>query len=47
MQALSIPALRQGLIGPSLLGITGQTKQHSVQQGRIIPRIGFYVVEVI
>ncbi|HEX9414703.1 MAG TPA: transposase [Ktedonobacterales bacterium] len=47
IQALSIPALRQGLICPSMLGITVQTKQHSVQQVRIIPRSGFYVVEVI
>ena len=47
IQALSIPALRQGLICPSMLGITVQTKQQSVQQVRIIPRIGFYVVEVI
>jgi len=47
IQALSIPALRQGRSCPSRLGITVQTKQHSVQQVRIIPRSGFYVVEVI
>jgi putative transposase len=47
IQALSVPALRQGLICPSMLGITVQTKQRNVQQVRIIPRIGFYVVEVI
>jgi hypothetical protein len=45
-QALSIPALRQGLVCPKL-GIAVQTKQRCVQQVRIIPRIGFYVVEVI
>jgi len=47
MQALSIPALRQGLIVPSLLGITVKTRQHNIQQARIIPRDGCYVVEVI
>jgi putative transposase len=30
-----------------MLGITVQTKRQGVQQVRIIPRIGFYVVEVI
>jgi putative transposase len=47
MQALSLLALRAGLIVPSMLGITVRTKQHNVQQVRIIPRIGFYVVEVV
>jgi len=47
IQALSAPALRQGLIVPSMLGITIETQQHNVQQVRIIPRIGFYVVEVL
>jgi putative transposase len=47
IQALSVPALRQGLIAPSMLGITVHTKQQTVQQVRIIPRAGFYVVEVI
>jgi len=46
-QALSAPALRQGLIVPSMLSITVQTRQQTVQQVRIIPRIGFSVVEVI
>jgi putative transposase len=46
-QALSAPALRQGIIAPSMLTITVATRQTSVQQVRIIPRIGFYVVEVI
>jgi putative transposase len=48
-QALSVPALRQGLIVPTMLGIiipTRQQQQH-IQQVRIIPRIGLYVVEVI
>ena len=47
IQALSIPALRNGMVCPSMLGITVQTRQRNVQQVRIIPRIGFYVVEVI
>jgi putative transposase len=46
-QALSVPGLRQGLICPSMLGITVETKQQNIQQARIIPRIGFYVVEVV
>src|SRR5258708_5919842 len=47
IQALSLPALRAGRICPSMLGITVQTRQCTVQQVRIIPRSGFYVVEVI
>jgi putative transposase len=47
IQALSLPALRQGLIVPSMLGITVKTRQTNVQQVRAIPRKGFYVVEVI
>jgi putative transposase len=47
IQALSVPALRQGMIAPSMLGITAQTKQENIQQVRIVPRTGFYVVEVI
>src|SRR5262249_21461687 len=50
-QALSVPALWQGLIAPSMRGRTVQTKQQkvqqNVQQNRIIPRIGFYVVAVV
>jgi putative transposase len=46
-QALGVPALRQGVIAPSMLGITVQTKQANVQQVRIVPRPRFYVVEVI
>jgi putative transposase len=47
IQALSVPALRQSCICPSGLDITVQTRRSNVQQVRIIPRIGFYVVEVI
>jgi putative transposase len=46
-QALSAPALRQGVIVSSMLGIAVETQQQSTQQVRIIPRIGFYVVAVI
>lgn len=49
VQALSIPALRQEVIAPSMLGVTLRTRQQPqcIQQVRIIPRSGFYVVEVI
>ena len=47
IQALSAPALRQGVIAPSMLSITVRTRQQNIQQVRIIPRSGFYVVEVI
>jgi putative transposase len=47
IQALTIPALRQGLIVPSLLGITAQTKRQIVQQARIVPRRRQYVGEVV
>jgi putative transposase len=49
IQALSIPALRQGVICPSMLGIVVPTKQQRqhIQQVRIVPRKGFYVVEVV
>ena len=49
IQALSLPALRDGLICPSMLAITVQTRQqpHTIQQVRIVPRHGFYVVEVV
>lgn len=49
IQALSLPALREGRLVPSMLGVTLKTRQHhdSIQQVRIVPRKGFYVVEVI
>jgi putative transposase len=46
-QAISGPALKQGLIRPSKLSIVVKTKQSVVDQVRIVPRKGFYVVEVI
>ncbi|EFH84649.1 RNA-guided endonuclease InsQ/TnpB family protein [Ktedonobacter racemifer] len=48
IQAISKKALKkQGMIAPSLLGIEIPTKQAHVKQARIIPRSGFYVVEVV
>ena len=46
-QALSRPGWKQGLIQPSMLSITVQTKHTSIAQVRIVPRIGCYVVEVV
>ena len=47
IQALSKKGLQRGLIQPSQLGISIQTKQSSVKQVRIVPRKGYYVVEVV
>jgi putative transposase len=47
IQALSKRALKKGLVQPSQLGISIQTKQQNVKQARIIPRNGYYVVEVV
>jgi IS605 OrfB family transposase len=47
IQAMSKPALRRDMIKPSMLFIEVQTKQEDVDQVRIIPRKGFYVVEVV
>lgn len=47
IQALSKPALRQGYIQPSGLSIRIKTAHQNVDQVRIIPRHGFYVVEVV
>lgn len=47
IQAISKPALRQGEIRPSGLSIRIQTNHQNVDQVRIIPRHGFYVVEVV
>jgi putative transposase len=46
-QALSKPALEQGIIAPSQLGITIPTKQNNIKQVRIVPRGNHYVVEVV
>jgi putative transposase len=47
VQALSKPGLRDGLIRPSGLPITIETERTVVDQVRIVPRHGYYVVEVI
>src|SRR5437588_6907232 len=47
IQALSKPALKRAIIKPSGLPIEIKTHQKSVDQVRIIPRFGFYVVEVV
>jgi putative transposase len=47
IQALSAPRLRRGEIVPSQLGICIPTKQTTVNQVRIVPRKGYYVVEVV
>lgn len=47
IQALSKTGLRKGLVIPSQLSITIQTKQTNVKQARIVPRNGFYIVEVV
>jgi putative transposase len=47
IQALSHTGLKQGLIQPSKLPITIETKQTRIAQVRIVPRIGHYVVEVV
>jgi putative transposase len=39
--------LQRGIIKPSMLAIEVQTKQKDVDQVRIVPRKGFYVVEVV
>jgi len=45
--AVSKKALKRGLIAPSGLNIAVKTKQQQVKQARIVPRMGFYVLEVI
>ncbi len=47
VQALSKPAMRDGLIRPSGLPITIKTEHMVVDQVRIVPRNSHYVVEVI
>jgi putative transposase len=47
VQALSQPAMRDGLIRPSRLAITIQTEHTQVDQVRIVPRNGYYVVEIV
>ena len=46
-QAISRKGLKRGLICPSMLPIEVKTNQTSINQVRIVPRHGYYVVEVI
>ncbi|MBV9688179.1 MAG: transposase [Ktedonobacteraceae bacterium] len=46
-QAVSKKGLKRGLIQPSMLSIEVQTKRKELDQIRIVPRKGFYVVEVV
>ncbi|MBV9689183.1 MAG: transposase, partial [Ktedonobacteraceae bacterium] len=47
VQAVSRRGLKYGIIKPSMLPIEVQTKQKDIAQVRIVPRKGFYVVEVV
>ncbi len=47
IQAISRKGLKQGLIQPSMLAIEVKTQQQNIDQVRIVPRKGFYVVEVV
>jgi putative transposase len=47
VQAISKPELAKGVVKPSRLAITVKTKQQRIKQVRIVPRRGFYVVEVV
>ena len=47
LQAISKPELEKGIVKPSQLAIAVKTKQQSVKQVRIVPKNGFYVVEVV
>jgi putative transposase len=46
-QALNKRGLRRGLVQPSKLAISIKTRQQNIAQVRIVPRKGFYVVEVV
>ncbi len=47
IQAISRRALARGLLAPSGLHIAVQTTHRRISQARIVPRIGFYVVEIV
>ncbi|HLQ30701.1 MAG TPA: transposase [Ktedonobacteraceae bacterium] len=47
IQAISKKGLKRSLVQPSMLPISVKTKQKDVDQVRIVPRNGYYVVEVI
>ena len=47
IQAISKRGLKRGLIQPSMLPIEVQTKHKDIDQVRIVPRKGFYGIEVV
>jgi putative transposase len=47
MQAISRRALKRGILAPSGLNIEIVTAQQAIKQARIVPRVGFYVVEIV
>ncbi len=47
IQAISKRGLKRGLVQPSMLLIRVKTQQKNIDQVRIVPRKGFYVVEVV
>ena len=47
IQAISRRALARGRLRPSGLDVEVQTAHQAVKQARIVPRIGFYVVEIV
>jgi putative transposase len=47
LQAISRRALKRGIFAPSGLAIEVQTAIKTVKQARIVPRAGFYVVELV
>ena len=47
LQAISRRALKRGIFAPSGLKIEVQTALKTVKQARIVPRAGFYVVELV
>jgi putative transposase len=47
VQAISTRGLKHGLIQPSMLPISVKTKQKHIDQVCIVPRNGYYVVEVM
>jgi putative transposase len=46
-QAISKKGLKHGLVQPSMLSISVKTQQQNIDQVRIVPRHGYYVVEVV
>jgi putative transposase len=47
IQALSTRGLKHGLVQPSMLPISIKTHQKDIDLVRIVPRKGFYVIEVV